>query len=227
MFIILAPRSIFLSLKITYLTSMFIFLLKYHTYIYNLRKKKKKKETLHIFCISLDTNHYIGLLPPPPPPPTHTHKISVATSSAEQRLDWAHIWAASWQNVQNGMCAQRRLRSALASTQFDQSSLSAWAKLGSLAIHWVHCEGSDQTGRMPRLIWVFAGRTVILFVLSCRGSYFSYRQIKITTSSKVVNSRCNAPAIWTPAPVGPGIAGLKCRDLTPISPGSAEDVPGF
>ena len=30
---------------------------------------------------------------------------------------------------------------------------------------------SDQTGRMPRLIWVFAGRTVILLVLSCRGSY--------------------------------------------------------
>ena len=24
---------------------------------------------------------------------------------------------------------------------------------------------------MPRLIWVFAGRTLILFVLSCRGSY--------------------------------------------------------
>ena len=31
-------------------------------------------------------------------------------------------------------------------------------------------EDSDQTGRMPRLIWVFAGRTVILLVLSCCGS---------------------------------------------------------
>ena len=31
-------------------------------------------------------------------------------------------------------------------------------------------EDSDQTGRMPRLIWVFAGRTLILLVLSCRGS---------------------------------------------------------
>ena len=29
----------------------------------------------------------------------------------------------------------------------------------------------DQTGRMPRLNWVFAGRTAILLVLSCRGSY--------------------------------------------------------
>ena len=32
-------------------------------------------------------------------------------------------------------------------------------------------EDSDQIGRMLRLIWVFAGRTLILLVLSCRGSY--------------------------------------------------------
>ena len=32
-------------------------------------------------------------------------------------------------------------------------------------------EDSDQTGRMRRVIWVFAGRTVILLVLSCRGSF--------------------------------------------------------
>ena len=32
-------------------------------------------------------------------------------------------------------------------------------------------EGSDQTGQMPRLIWVFAGRRVILLFFSCRGSY--------------------------------------------------------
>ena len=57
------------------------------------------------------------------------------------------------------MCSQRRLRSAWASAQSDQSSLSAWRKLGSLASHWAHSEDSDQTGRMPRLIWVFAGRT--------------------------------------------------------------------
>ena len=33
-------------------------------------------------------------------------------------------------------------------------------------------EDSDQTGRMPRLIRVFAGRTTILFVLSCRASNY-------------------------------------------------------
>ena len=42
---------------------------------------------------------------------------------------------------------------------WSESSLSAWRKLGSLATHWAHSEDSDQTGRMPRLIWVFAGHT--------------------------------------------------------------------
>ena len=83
-------------------------------------------------------------------------------------------WAALWQNQNNGMCAQRRLRSAWASAQSDQSgcpgwsetSLSAWSKLGSLAILRAHGEGAYQTGRMLRLSWVFAGRTDIVLVLS-------------------------------------------------------------
>ena len=54
---------------------------------------------------------------------------------------------------------------------WSESSLSAWRSIRSLATHWAHSEDSDQTGRMPRLIWVFAGRTLILLVLSCRGSY--------------------------------------------------------
>ena len=53
---------------------------------------------------------------------------------------------------------------------WSESSLSPWRKLGSLATHLMHSEDSDQTGRMPRLIWVFAGHTVTLLVLSCRGS---------------------------------------------------------
>ena len=55
---------------------------------------------------------------------------------------------------------------------WSESSLSAWRQLASLATGWAHSEDSDQTGRMPRLIWVFAGRTAILLVLSCRGSYW-------------------------------------------------------
>ena len=57
------------------------------------------------------------------------------------------------------LCAQRKLRS--------ESLLSAWRNLGSIATHWVHSEDSDLTGQMSRLIWVFAGPTHILLVLSC------------------------------------------------------------
>ena len=50
---------------------------------------------------------------------------------------------------------------------WSESSLSAGRKLGSLATHWAHGEDSDQTGRMSRLIWVFAGRTghIVGFVM--------------------------------------------------------------
>ena len=54
---------------------------------------------------------------------------------------------------------------------WSETSLSTWRKLGSLATYWAHGEDSDQTGQIPSLIWVFAGRTLILLVLSCRGPY--------------------------------------------------------
>ena len=59
---------------------------------------------------------------------------------------------------------------------WSESSLSAWRKLGSLATHWVHSEDSDQPGQMPRLIWVFAGCTVIMLVLSWGSSFCQYCQ---------------------------------------------------
>ena len=52
---------------------------------------------------------------------------------------------------------------------WSESSLSAWRRIRSLATHWKHNEDSDQTWRMPRLIWVFARRTLVVLVLSCRG----------------------------------------------------------
>ena len=68
-------------------------------------------------------------------------------------------WAAAQQNQQNYLCAQRSFRSALASAQSHQSSLSVWRNLGSLATHLAHSEDSDQTGWMPRLIGAFARHT--------------------------------------------------------------------
>ena len=56
------------------------------------------------------------------------------------------------------------------SVTFHNRNSNTWRKLGSLATKWAHSEDSDLTGRMPRLIWDFAGRTLILFVLSRGGS---------------------------------------------------------
>ena len=114
------------------------------------------------------------------------------------------IWATSWQNQQNDLCAQWNLRSAWASAQSDQSlrcphaeTLSyplctqrrLWSE-SSLCAEWVakdpsflhaHSEDSDPAGRMSRLIWDFAGRTSFFFflVLSCRGSYFLHKRFTL------------------------------------------------
>ena len=63
------------------------------------------------------------------------------------------------------LCAQRRLRSAWASAQSDQSSLyPQWVAKDPIFLH-ANSKDSDQTGRMPRLICVFAGRTLTLLVV--------------------------------------------------------------
>ena len=66
---------------------------------------------------------------------------------------------------------------------------------------WAHSEDSDQTGRMPRLIWVFAGRPLILLVLSCRGSYrllikSRWWSLQILTSCSVFNLLQYCLSVW-------------------------------
>ena len=75
---------------------------------------------------------------------------------------------------------------------WSESSLSAWRKLGFLATNWVHSKDS-QTGRMPRLIRVLAGRTVILLVLSWGGSCGADRNMTMKCSDewKAVRAYCN------------------------------------
>ena len=50
----------------------------------------------------------------------------------------------------------------------ESSQCAQWVAEDPSFLH-AHSEDSDQTGRMPRLIWVFAGRTLTLLVLSSRG----------------------------------------------------------
>ena len=75
------------------------------------------------------------------------------------------------------LCAQRRLRSAYASAK--SSLVAQWVAKDPRVFH-ADSEDSDQTGRMPRLIWVFARRTVILLFFSWGGSFASFVCIFLT-----------------------------------------------
>ena len=82
------------------------------------------------------------------PPRDKTNKVSVRPAKTQISLCIHPVWSESL------LCAQWVAK--------DPSFLQA------------DREDSDQTGRMPRLIWVFAGRTASLLVLS-RGSSFYCR----------------------------------------------------
>ena len=74
-----------------------------------------------------------------------TNKMSVRPPKAQISLGIRPVWSES------SLCAQ-------------------WVAKDPMFLH-AASENSDQTRRMPRLIWVFAGRRLILLVLSCRGSH--------------------------------------------------------
>ena len=69
----------------------------------------------------------------------------------------------------NGMCTQWRQSSLSICLGRSESSMCAQKVAKDLSFLHADSEDSDQTGRMPRLIWVFAGRTChfVGFVL-CR-----------------------------------------------------------
>ena len=78
------------------------------------------------------------------PPHDKTNKVAVRPAKTQISLGTRKVWSES------SLCAQ-------------------WVAKDPSFLH-ADSEDSDQTGRMPRLIWVFAGRTTILLVLSRRGS---------------------------------------------------------
>ena len=69
------------------------------------------------------------------------------------------IWAAKWQNQQNDCVPSEDFRSAWASAQSDQSLSCALNGQLRTQAFFMRTSKTDQTGRMPRLIWVFAGQT--------------------------------------------------------------------
>ena len=64
---------------------------------------------------------------------------------------------------------------------WSKSSLSAWRNIGPLTTYWAHSEDSDQTGRMPRLIWVFAGRTCHFVGFVVRRHIYYWTNMKFST----------------------------------------------
>ena len=101
----------------------------------------------------------------------------IDTSWDSAKLTTLHV-STAWQNQQNDICAQRRLRSAWADVL-----LSAWRNLGSLATHWAHSEDSyldsaDVQADLS-LCWV----QVILLVVSSCSSYVSSERLRLACTS--------------------------------------------
>ena len=95
--------------------------------------------------------------------------IYIASKKERKYFD---IWAASWQNQQNGMYAQRRLRSAWAFAQSDESFHCPHE--GSLG-PYLHIERTSKTlirlGECPGWSESSLGAKIILLVLPWGGSY--------------------------------------------------------
>ena len=106
-------------------------------------------------------------------------------------------WATAWQNQQNDLCTQRRLRSAWASAQSDQSlpSLCALRITSDLRLLHADSEDSDQTGRRSRLIWVFTGRMSFCWFCHAVAQFFNLLLFLKVCKSTLVN--CLGKALFT------------------------------
>ena len=99
---------------------------------------------------------------------------------------YVYIWAASWQNQQCGLCAQRRLRS----DWVDPGVRPVWSE-SSLCAQWVAKDPSfqhtDRLGGRPGWSESWLGAHAILLVLSWGGSFFvtSFSMIRVKMSQLI------------------------------------------
>ena len=111
-------------------------------------------------------------------------------------LSWHIIPHEPWHDKTNNM-AVRPVK-----TQISLGIRPVWSEY-LLCAQWVakdpsflhmDSEDSDQTGQMPRLIWVFTGRTATLLVLTCRLNYnnlcMSYSRINYWNGPRMVSKFC-------------------------------------
>ena len=64
----------------------------------------------------------------------------------------------TWQNQQNEYAPSEDSDQAIRPVWSESSLCTQWVAKDPMFLH-ADNEDSDQTGRVPRLIWVFAGRT--------------------------------------------------------------------
>ena len=66
----------------------------------------------------------------------------------------------------------------------------------ALATHGAHREDTDQTGRMPRLSWVFAGHTATLLVLSWAGHCLFSSALFFSSKGEMLSSTASLFIDW-------------------------------
>ena len=110
---------------------------------------------------------------------TKSRAITISLSpQCGVNYNWALRNEMSRQNQQNCMCAQRRLRSAWASSQPDQSLLCAQWVAKDPSFLQADIKDSEQTGQMPWLNWVFAGRMCHFAGRTCHFVGFVMKRLK-------------------------------------------------
>ena len=127
-----------------------------------------------------------------------TDKLSLKWFSADDNLPTSKSYEPPHDKTNKWLCAQWRLRSRLniirriKKISLDQPGIHPVWSESSMCAHWaakdpsfLHAdsEDSDQTERMPRLIWVFAGcichfdgfvmRRLLLFLL-CFATFYHF-----------------------------------------------------
>ena len=117
--------------------------------------------------------------------PSSVKNVLIVYSCLSQLVRQGFLWksyqphAASQRKFEPPRDKTNKMTVRPAKTQISLGIRPVWSE-SSLCAQWVakdpsflhaDSEDSDQTGRMPRLIWVFAGRTTTLLVLSWGGSF--------------------------------------------------------
>ena len=135
---------------------------------------------------------YLGIWPYHWNEPRHdkTNKMSVRPAKSKISLGIRPVWPES------SLCAQ-------------------WVAKDPRFLH-ADSEDSDQTGRMPRLIWVFAGCALFFFFVFFFGFVMSRLKCRFRFFTTRRRSSCTLTVSWTPCEP-PHLSHALCRKCSEVS----------